>query len=473
MKNTSISVLPLSAPPGTAHHTATAVAVSAGGKRFPGWPSTVAPRKRLALVWSIALVAIALSPLSRADIYTVRRQGAGVVPLKSEEISMEAEVVYLRPNDFGYDVEATFEMRNHTDRQVACEVAFPILGSSYRGYNDLGREFHVKIKPGGEADSAFQNVKVTLKPGAPRKPGDDYLFREPPKTVGDYPEAVVWDVTWAPKQTKVVRVSFDMGEPMVLPGSNHLAAGWQWTYIVTTGSLWKGPIGRADISMQVGHPFASHAPLPAFRQVSYPDQAKWQGGNFVSWHFENWTPTTEIWLRTAEWTGLKTANVPDYQFALPADYHGAKVEYRESTIEELVARDLGFAAKYFPAEARAFDRNLLRIAIADWLLHEIYARHGDSFRLRRAADNGSTKPHEIEDGDGYLYSGCRELFFGYGYHGGWYKPLHPVKTSALSPLERRNVIFLRNYLDQLRAKPEYRVLMENAHVPGAENLGEP
>lgn len=431
--------------------------------------------KRVTPLLIAVLLAATFLPRVLADMYTVHRHGGTIAPAKSEDISMDAEDVRIEPQEYGYKVSATFVMRNHADRRIDSLVAFPVLGSTLARSSDLEKDFHVHIKSAGDPDSAFHPAPVELKPGKPRTSKESHFTTDPPKIIGDYPEAVVWNVSWAPKETKVVRIEFDMGEPMFLPGSNHLVAGWQWMYVVTTGSLWKGPIGRADISIKAGHPLVSSAPLPPFRLVSHPDNATWQDDKLVTWHFENWIPTEEIWLLTVEWRGLDEKQVPHYRFFLPV-YRGAEQAYDDATIEELVARDLQLATDYLPDEARTFDRNLLRIAIADWLLHEIYARHGDAFYLGKESESFQTKLSHYEM-DGHLYSGWSDLFRGYGYKGGWYKPDYSpaggVKTSSLHRMEQTNVAFLRAYLDRLGNLPAYQTLREQAHLPGTETPAAP
>lgn len=424
--------------------------------------------KRVAPLLAVVLLAVAGVPPALADIYTVRRQGASIVPMKSEDISMDAEDVRIEAAEFGFVGTATFFMRNHADHVINSLVAFPIMGSPLRRPFDQTKDFQVHIRSADEPDSAFRPAVVERQSGKPRSDLDDYFASEPPKTIGDFPEIVVWNVTWAPQETKVIRVVLDMGEPMVVPGSNYLVAGWQWMYVVTTGSLWKGPIGRADISFKLGHPIVPSVPLPPYRQVSYPDQAKWQSDRLVTWHFENWTPTEEIWVRTVEWRGLSDKDASDYRFFLPV-YRGAERAYSEATIEELVTRDLKLATEHLPAEVRSFDQNLLRIAIADWLLHEIYARRSDAFYLGQAADLPEPKVSYVEMDD-HLYSSWYDLFKGYGYKGGWYQPdfspNHRVKTSSLHPTEQKNVAFLRAYLNRLRREPAYEALRIRAHDPG-------
>jgi len=425
-----------------------------------------------ALVATILAVA-SPATLARADIYIVHRQGANIVPERSTDISMDAEDVRIECHEDGYMVTATFMMRNQSDRTIDSLVAFPITGSTYSRTKDLNREFRLEVKGGDAPDSTFTPVKARVKTGRKRTAGDDYLTMAPPKTIGDYPEVVVWNVRWEPRQTKVIRVRFNMGEPMSLPGSNRIAAGWQLMYVVTTGSLWQGPIGRADISIRFTTPtMKAWPPLDRYRQVSYPDHARWSGNDLVAWHFENWTPTEEIWVRSAWWTGFSLKDVHNYRFQLPYEYQGTKGVYTEATIEDLVTRDLSFPTEYFPTEVQALDRGLLRIAIADWLLHEIYARHGDSFYLGKESPTFPFLEHMVGDGEGNLYSLWFGLFTSYSYPRGWYRPQDSppvmVKTSSLHPVEQKNVTFLRAYLAKLRSMEKYRELQKTAHTPGMD-----
>lgn len=419
------------------------------------------------LAW--VLLAAGWPALAPADMYTVRRQGGNIVPVKSEDVSMDAEDVRIEPAQFGFVCTATFVMRNHRDHEINSLVAFPVMGSTLGRPSDLAKDFQVHIRTAGEPDSAFRPAPVELQAGRPRTEMDDYLATDPPRMIGDYPEVITWNVTWAPRETKVIRVVLDLGEPLVLAGSNFLVRGWQWMYVVTTGSLWKGPIGRADITFKLGHPWVPSVPLPPYRQVSYPNHAKWQDNNTVSWHFENWTPTAEIWVRTVEWRGLGREDQPqDYRFFLP-EYRGAEQVYDEATIEELVARDLRLATEFLPDEARSFDRNLLRIAIADWLLHAIYARRGDTFYLGDESPGLQLGDNRIEI-DGRIYSSWLHLtqgFLGPEAAGEFDRfPTKRVKTSELHPTEQANVAFLRGYLNHLRSQPGYEPQARGAHLPG-------
>lgn len=409
----------------------------------------------------------------RADIYTARREGATIVPEHSVAVSMDAEDVVLQPGEYGILVTATFVMRNQSDQQVDSVVAFPLVGSSFR----LDSGFKVEIRSGANENAPFVSAKTQVKTGAVGKPHDDTYAGVPPKKLADFPESVIWDVTWAPGETKIIRVVFDMGEPMWLSGANNLVDGWEAMYIVSTGALWKGPIGRADISIHfVEGGLGWRWKLEPKWECSYPEHATWKGTESVTWHFENWTPKEEIWLRSLKWIGLKADTVSDYQYALPDDYLGNKIAYTSQRIESLVDRELELARQYFPEKVKALDVRLLKIVVADWLLHEIYARHGDPFYLGKQAKGGKLEEGTVGDTKGNLYHVWQMNFMGYGYHGGWYhcdfRPEGAVKTASLPEQERKNAEFLKAYLVELRKivppVPQRSGGYIHVHYPGSE-----
>ncbi|MBI5691474.1 MAG: hypothetical protein HZC55_15430 [Verrucomicrobia bacterium] len=418
------------------------------------------------------MLLVLVSGSLHADIYTVRREGAGIVPERSTNVSMDSENVVIGWGQHSFEVIATFVMRNQSEYEVTSLVAFPIIGSGYAGYLDISREFKVDMKSGTGDQNPFMRANVQRRAGAKTTARTDYFAADPPKNVADYPEAVVWEVTWAAGETKVIRVRFEMGDPMVLRGSNQLVRGWQLMYIVSTGALWKGPIGRADISIRLPNENPLWAPGPGtIRKWSYADQAKWDGQDTIAWHFENWTPSDEIWLRSVEWAGLSPQAIDYFLFFLPP-YEGDKKAYSVELIDSLVRRDLALADQYFPEKVKAFDATPLKVAICDWLLHEVYARHGDPFYVGKESASLKVSDGLIGDGEGNIYSSWQMQFGKYGGMRGWYRPRREpdgnVKTASLSSMEQENVKFLRSYLKKLREELPAEYRGRPVHDPGVE-----
>ena len=77
----------------------------------------LAGMKRVAPLLTGVLLAVAFLPRVRADMYTVSRQGANIVPERSEDISMDAEDVRIERNEDGSTATVTFV--NPTDPSAA------------------------------------------------------------------------------------------------------------------------------------------------------------------------------------------------------------------------------------------------------------------------------------------------------------------------------------------------------------------
>jgi len=269
----------------------------------------------------------------------------------------------------------------------------------------------------------------------------------------------VWDVEWAPGETKTIRCSYNMGEPVTYAG---LVAGWGVHYVVRTGTLWRGGvIGKADISIRFESNVGSPSTVPGAPAahpkgqepsstvyVSFPESAKWVSEREVRWHFESWTPREDISVKTVFWHGLDEPFARDYFYRLPKDYLGATTSYSDETLDQLVERELAPWRALFPEHCARFDRKKLRRIIADWLLHEILARHGDPFVVGKGELGVVKNPEAVMSMDGYLYGRWHTAFEGYMYHGGWYRPRMGAKGTVsektLGAQEQANLRFLRN-----------------------------
>lgn len=260
---------------------------------------------------SIIVLALVHAAPAWANDASFHGDGASVFAIKEERILMERENITIR-----FDAEARdhtvqwvatciFTFRNLTDQPVEVQMGFP----DWRAHGDHTedpwaiRDFTVRVR--GKATHAVH--KAVEAPGeAPAAPRRMKL---------DYDAAYTWTVRFAPGERVMVENTYRFGGfssngPLSAcvwderPGrlasvfwrrAPKLPGGWDFenclcrvvSYVVTTGRTWGGPIGVADIAIQLPPNTWPHlfAPLPAATQVD-------QG--WVRWHFERWTPTDEL-----------------------------------------------------------------------------------------------------------------------------------------------------------------------------------
>lgn len=393
-----------------------------------------------------AVVALVLVVLTEAqgDIYRIIGKGNTIAPLRSSEIAMDAETVLVEPESRfgGFRVTAVFTMRNTSAEPISCDVAFPFES---KGHATNAREsFRVSFGVNA-SEGPFSPVELKVRDETVKQPRSPY----------DFAAALVWKTSWAAGETKLIRIAYDMGEP---EWYRRFVEGWRLRYIVRTGALWKGPIGRADITMRIkGNPMLSEdfvRPASKFKRIdppfSYPANARQVSPTEVTWHFENWTPDEDIWFGFMQWVGF-TFELPWNNWVqLPVPYVGAKEDYTDALLENLVDRELAPWRDSFPEEAKR-DRPILKALAAEWLYREMFARHGDPFYLGKRKE-GQPEPvgaRGYDQNDNYLSWWSDK--FPRPMRGGWYRPgtgpgpNGSVRLSDLTAQERKNAEFLSRY----------------------------
>ena len=393
------------------------------------------------------LMALSVVGSVSADIYRVIGKGNTIAPLRSSEIAMDAETVLVEPEKRfgGFHVTADFTMRNTSGEPITCDVAFPFES---RGHATNAREsFIVKL---GKGDTATRVAPIELKVR-------DEAVKEP-RSPHDFAAALVWSVSWSAGEAKLIHVSYDMGEP---EDYRRIVDGWRLRYIVKTGALWKGPIGKADITIRLtGHPmFAS-----LFSQVekseniidppfSYPANALRVSPTEVTWHFENWTPDEDVWLGTLRWMGASSTNPWNLFIPPPAPYAGAKEAYTDGLLERIAERELAPWRESFPEQSQR-DRAAIKALIAEWLYREIFARGGDPFITEKVGKGNLILGRDFTtDRHGNSVSWWSQMFPSANSvrRGGWYRPgtgpgpKGTVRLSDLKGFERKNAEFLLQY----------------------------
>ena len=381
-----------------------------------------------------------------ANLAWVQRDGQTIVPIQTEAITMASEVVKIHHGPNGWEVDATFEMRNLTDKPVEGMIGFPVAGRSANYgfqsavarrvgiFNQENTEFKVDVHtdPAGEPD--WQEVEVTLHVET-----DDYsgpaLPPDPVPRAGEYRENVLWAAHWEPGQTLWFRVRYYMGSSDSMPVRSCLVATGRITYVVRTGNLWAGTIGHArfEVSWLPGTWVSPEGDDSDYwLESTFPIAP---GADSAVWEFKDWAPAEDIEISQVQWRPLPPPGSDDFLYALPSPYRGAEEAYTAAWIEELVDNELAQARPYFPAKVAQLDRSRLRNLIAKWLHQEIFAWRGDPFEVPSAEPEN---PDDMEYGDWhYNFRNYRA-----------YKPdismRSGVPLSDLTPMERRNVRFLRS-----------------------------
>lgn len=401
---------------------------------------------RVLFFLSLAILVIA----ARADVLTIQGQGQPLLPMTEAQgqlvpveeplIAMAAEKVTITEgDDYMAQVTCVFRMHSLADEPVARTMAFPVVRPDYAGY--MGKRFTVSVNG--------QPVKTMYQDNLKSLSAMDQLYWKPDYSALKYAGFLYWPVTWKPGETLTIECRYPMDTRERVSG---LASGWQLRYIVLTGGLWHGPIGQADIIVQF-----ARDPRPTPEQIndapnaprtfhtSYPEQARWVNPKRVEWHFTDWTPTDDMVIQSLTWVGAKSL----HWFRLPYPYTGDKERYTEAMLDTQVERALTACSSAFPAEVKACNRTALRSSVADYLSHEILARHGDPFVTGKTSDPQPSNA-DIKSADGYYYSRWRSYFISYMYHGGWYQPdvkkKITVSPDELNEIERANREFLQGYL---------------------------
>jgi hypothetical protein len=405
---------------------------------------------------TITVAVLLLGPCVKGDILVVQNTGNTIVPRPESEISMDAETVRIEP--VGHDIAFTgeymvsceFVLTSHSTEAVTREIGFPVPDPSYQ--HTLAKGFRVSVESHGQRKALKTDVKMVADVNGTS--WADATYWERPHDTLDYPGYVVWEQTFDPGETQVVRCNYPMGRPRgTFP--RRPVDGVIFEYVVRTGALWKGSIGEATISLWFNPPSFD----PDKITMTYPDsvQGEPNDGDILVWHFTDWEPTEDIAVAFTRWTDYDMTEMLRNSYRLPHPYVGAKEAYTESYLDRLVDREVRRVAQYYPERAQAADRGFLRSMIAEYLFYELFARRGDSFMPGPSTISHLSWPRGRYGsfGDTALIVTPWHLYFQkYSWHGGWYhwsdsktrQPNPPVKVDELSPLERQNAGFLRKFI---------------------------
>lgn len=247
----------------------------------------------------IAALALFTAP-AHANDGAFYGQGATVFPVLDETIALESEVLAIEQGGpaVGYyvdhwKVEVTYRFRNTADRYVEVQMGFPewcestpesmdrAEGSPCPGWTI--RDFTVQI-------DGKRGPKTRVKAAAPG---------EGPLADMAYGRVYTFPVRFGPGEVKTVRHTYEHATSLTSPWCSDL------TYILRTGALWKGPIGRLDITVRTHADFAS--PPYATEWLQGTDgrpkptiTADPAGGQTLRWHAEAIEPAHDLSLTFCE-----------------------------------------------------------------------------------------------------------------------------------------------------------------------------
>jgi len=276
------------------------------------------------LICGFVLVCVLIGLLgawpSRADVgvQPILPDGSSIQPRKETPIQMASERVVLtvrhaterdrvtfNPEAYGLEdpgvpiwlsvaeVTADFTMANPTSEAVSMTVWFPL--ASALETDDW--EGHI-----GEIAPRIENFQVAIdgKPLAhevsewPNPQGED----KPPLPWASFP------VTFPAGKQVLIQVAYLIWAQQD-PGLG--AVGMSLTYVFQTGAGWAGPIGKAELEVNLPYPASAETigTMPDGGQVD---------GHQVRWTWENLEPTPEddfyIWLIQQErWEELEAARM--------------------------------------------------------------------------------------------------------------------------------------------------------------------
>ena len=230
--------------------------------------------KGLGVVALLGIAAI-VAPAVRADDAVVEPRGTGVVPLRSDDVEMVAERVdvYLYQN-WAY-VEAVFTLRN-TGPAAELLVGFP---EEHSPEGD---------RPGNLAEPRIRDFTAQVD-GSPLP-----VAYRPGLASAALPglEIAGWHtfvVPFAAGQTRTVKHTYLLRSTRYSNDVTHFG------YLLRTGALWKGPIGRADVLVHASGGLragdlellrGAYGPATSPR----PSRDHVVEGGVVAWHLDNLEP---------------------------------------------------------------------------------------------------------------------------------------------------------------------------------------
>jgi len=217
------------------------------------------------------LIILAGAGAVQGDIMGVSGRGETVWPVNNKHIEMTEEKVVIRYqlDQDRFFADCLFMLRN-TGPATKIQVGFP------------GSEDRVRSLREGKYVSETPDFRVWVNQH--EYPTEIRTKKRPlhgqPLSEHNYDRVYAWTMSFKAGQTCTVRTTYSFY------GTTYTAERGA-DYVLKTGKLWKGPIGKAEIVVQ-GVPSEY---LSKIRPGGY-----FQRGDTITWHFESFEPDNDIYV---------------------------------------------------------------------------------------------------------------------------------------------------------------------------------
>ncbi|MDH4164086.1 MAG: DUF4424 family protein [Nitrospirota bacterium] len=325
------------------------------------------------VVFALLISSYGLSAAYGNDTF-VYDNGRTAYPINTDKIRMAEEkiIVMMLGDGFSRKAKVTcdFIFENITDKEVSAKIGFP---AEDQYYHDIG-----------EGEKRYPPLRdfVALVDG--KKTQVNIRTQE-----DKYPVLYwyTWDVTFPPSRRITIRNVYETG--LSLSYYN------QWfTYILTTGANWKGPIGHSEVEVV----YDSVDELRKRVKSASPDNFKISGSKIV-WDFINLIPKENIQVYENNMDREGYLSDPTHRlferladFFRKKEYVGGKRDYTEQDLDIRKINGImsfvqqmknEYAGNVKSGEQLVTEINLMYLRL---LRNEVYAKHGryfDSEYLRK------------------------------------------------------------------------------------------
>lgn len=224
---------------------------------------------------TIILILIHLGILSTyADIQPNPIKAKGIVSRVNTSIRMDSELVVVDLYKDSAIVECHFYMKNDSNDQKLT-IGFPEMNFHYFRSNDGAEIDNFSVYENGEKIELISLHKPETSSTNEQVPFSGIINQK----IEDQPW-FIWNSSFDKDELKTIVVRYSLPYGAMKNGSRY------FTYLLNTGSGWKGNIGKADIVVNLKdiQPDLILKTLPENYKIT---------GNQISWSFSDFEPTTK------------------------------------------------------------------------------------------------------------------------------------------------------------------------------------